>query len=101
VSGMADTKKSAKETLDNVNPNHIFFVCDGSTLSNVYELAAALRTMNDGTFSYHANAQKNDFSNWVNDVLHDPTLAKKIKGLDRIKTQKEIEKRIKTLEKKK
>lgn len=97
---MLNIKKDHKKILENVSPDKIFFVCDGSTLSNLRDLANALKTMNDGTFSYHANANKNDFSNWINDVLHDSALAKKIKNLDKTKAQKEIEKRLKELEKK-
>ncbi|MEM4259749.1 MAG: DUF5752 family protein [Candidatus Woesearchaeota archaeon] len=97
---MPNFRKDPKKILENVSPDKIFFVCDGSTLSNIKDLSNALKTMNDGTFSYHANQQKNDFSNWITDVLHDPALGKKIRYLNKVNTQKEIEKRIRELEKK-
>jgi hypothetical protein len=37
-----------------------------------------LGNMTDETFSYHVNQEKNDFSNWVRDIIEDVKLAKDI-----------------------
>ncbi|RLE38471.1 hypothetical protein DRJ17_03850 [Candidatus Woesearchaeota archaeon] len=58
-----------------------FFVSDGQIVSNLYELPIAIRNMSLETFSYHVNANKNDFSNWINDVLGDSKLASDIAGI--------------------
>jgi hypothetical protein len=39
------------------------------------ELAEGLAAISDETFSYHSNAQKNDFSKWVREVIKDEKLA--------------------------
>jgi len=39
------------------------------------ELETALNTMTDETYSFHANTEKNDFTNWVQDVIKDEKLA--------------------------
>jgi outer membrane protein assembly factor BamA len=39
------------------------------------ELAKGLVTMSDEVFAHHANLERNDFSNWVRDVIKDEKLA--------------------------
>jgi uncharacterized protein YggL (DUF469 family) len=39
------------------------------------ELAAGLATMTDATFAHHSNREKQDFCNWVRDVIEDIELA--------------------------
>ena len=70
-----------------------FRVSDGKVLRNIHELLNALHHMNEGTYHYHANAQKNDFANWVHDVLKD---SKTAQSLRKTKTKAEA---IKVLEK--
>lgn len=57
-----------------------FWCNDGRILRNLYDLAKALDEMSDEVFKYHANNEKNDFSNWVGEVLLDPGLAKALKS---------------------
>ena len=64
-----------KSVLDDVHPDHKFWVVDGTTLKNMHELLSALENMAEETFSYHVNEQKNDFHNWVRDVHKDKKLA--------------------------
>jgi hypothetical protein len=40
------------------------------------ELCEGLESMSDETFVFHVNADKNDFSNWVRDVITDEKLAR-------------------------
>lgn len=62
--------------LANVDDSRVFWSHDGRILHNLRELEEALITMSEETFTYHCNAEKNDFSNWVKDVLQDDKLAK-------------------------
>ena len=39
------------------------------------ELAEGLVAMSDDVFAYHVNSEKNDFCNWVRDVIQDDELA--------------------------
>ena len=44
------------------------------------ELSRELKQMDDTTYYYHANQEKNDFSNWISDIVHDDKLADKIRN---------------------
>jgi hypothetical protein len=71
TSAMSDTSGY----LADVPQEHVFWCNDGRILKNVRELCDALGAMSDDTFAYHVNTAKNDFSNWVKDVIKDDTLA--------------------------
>jgi hypothetical protein len=71
TSAMTDTKSY----LADVPQEHVFWCCDGRILKNLRDLCDALGGMSDDTFAYHVNAAKNDFHNWVRDVIKDETLA--------------------------
>ena len=74
---MAETlKQEAKRLLADVPEEYVFRCCDGQILRNMKELGDALKTMTDGTYVFHANTEKNDFTNWVRDVIKDDMLAK-------------------------
>lgn len=53
----------------------VFWCRDGKVLTNMAELAAALRDMSEDTYRYHANVGKNDFATWLRDVVGDAMLA--------------------------
>ena len=63
-----------------VQPQYHFWVCDGKVLKNIQELQSALKQMSNETYSYHANNEKNDFANWVNDILGNADLAQKLRS---------------------
>ena len=42
------------------------------------ELGDELKTMSNETYAFHANAEKNDFTNWVRDIIKDEGLAKNL-----------------------
>jgi len=71
TSAMTDTKTY----LADVPQEHVFWCCDGHILKNLRELRDAFAVMNDHTFTYHVNDAKNDFHNWVKDIIRDDTLA--------------------------
>lgn len=72
TSAMTDTKGY----LADVPQEHVFWCCDGQILKNLRDLRDAFAVMNENTFAYHVNASKNDFHNWVRDIIKDDTLAK-------------------------
>ena len=57
-----------------------FWLCDGRVLKSLKELREALRYMDNGIFTYHVNENKNDFYNWIKDVIGNEKLAEEIKG---------------------
>ena len=85
----------ARKTLGDVPEDKQFFSSDGKVLKNLSELSIALAEMSDGTFSYHSNATKTDFSNWVKDVIGDEKLALDLqKSASRLKASKAVFDRI-------
>ena len=74
-------KKTAKKQtrvstlLKDVPQENYFYVCNGKVLKNLKELRDELMQMDEGTFRYHVNEAKNDFSNWINDILKNKKLA--------------------------
>jgi hypothetical protein len=71
----AKAKKQADKQLLKVPAEHVFWCHDGSIFSDINELAEGLAAMSDETFAYHSNLEKQDFSNWVGDVIGDEQLA--------------------------
>ena len=72
------TKEEAKRYLCNAVPEQCFWVNNGPILKNLDELSSALPEMNNETFNHHVNNEKNDFSNWIKDVIGDGKLANEI-----------------------
>lgn len=72
---MVSSKESVIKALSDVPPENSFWVCDGSVLKNLDELLKALRKMKTDVYSYHVNNEKNDFSNWIKDVMGNVKLA--------------------------
>lgn len=69
-------KEDAERLLANVPEENVFICCDGRTFRNMEELSHAFSNMGNEGFAYHANTEKNDFSNWVKDVIKDEKLAR-------------------------
>jgi len=63
------------------NPQEYFYASNGAVLKDLTELVSYLRTVDEGSFSHHVTAEKNDFANWIQGVLQNKTLAKKISKL--------------------
>ncbi len=88
--------------LENVPSQHSFKLKSGKEITNLYELALHLAAMDDDTFSHHVNGDKNDFRNWVLDIVRDEGLADKIANAkDRKKMANVVEKRVTHLEQEK
>ncbi|MCF7910301.1 hypothetical protein K9L16_01360 [Candidatus Pacearchaeota archaeon] len=79
--------------LSKVPENKRFFCSDGSIFSDIYELEKAIRKMDKEVFASHVNSDKNDFSNWIYDVIGDISLADNLRGSS---DQKVIAKKIRT-----
>ena len=76
-----------------------FLSRNGQIYRSLGELAKGLQTMDEETFSHHASQEKNDFSQWVQDVLGDHTLGQGLLHMsDRESMAKRVELRIRFLE---
>jgi hypothetical protein len=100
-----DEKMNALKSQDidvvmaDVEPQHYFVTKDGRQIKNMRELAEVLEKMNEDVFTYHVNAQKNDFSNWLKDVIRDEELAKEIAGRSKAETASKISSKVARLNK--
>lgn len=89
-----------KALADVPGSNLAFWFCNGTIAKNVYEFVSTIENCDKGVFEYHVNSEKNDFYNWILNVLGDDILAKRVKKeLDQKKFAKKIRRRIKELEK--
>ena len=87
--------------MSDVNPEHNFWVSDGSILKNINDLLFALKKMKKNVFQAHVNKEKNDFANWINDIIKDEKLAKEISKIkEKKKLLKKITQRIQWLKRK-
>lgn len=73
------SKKDASRFLSRVPEDKAFRCADSCVIYDLRELAKALDNMSEETFRYHANDQKNDFANWVSDVIGDRELASNLR----------------------
>lgn len=71
----AKEKRQLDKLLVKVPAEYVFYCHDGSVFADVRELAEGLEAMSDETFAYHSNLEKQDFSNWVRDIVGDEELA--------------------------
>jgi hypothetical protein len=70
--------EEAERLLSNVPEQFTFRCHDGEVFWNLRDLARAVGSMRDDVFSVHVNSLKNDFANWVADVVGDHTLAREL-----------------------
>ena len=81
--------------LANVTGEYVFYLNDGRILRNIAELKDALNTMSNELYAYHVNSEKNDFSNWVKDIICDEKLANDLlKAKDRASAAKVTARRL-------
>ncbi len=95
-------KTIAEERLADVLQEKRFWCSDGRVLKNLPQLETALKEMSEETFRYHSSEAKNDFSNWVRDVIGDEKLSMDLqKSTTRLQAAKSVAERIVWLKKQK
>lgn len=91
-------KSDASAYLGDVSADKYFWVNNGGVLKNMYELLAGLEEMDESTYSFHANSEKNDFSKWVAEVIGDTKLSNElITAKDKKSAADKVRKRIEKL----
>jgi predicted RNA-binding Zn-ribbon protein involved in translation (DUF1610 family) len=76
------TEKKIQEArffLRDVSEDKAFYGIDGTLLRNLDTTIHYLKDIEENVFKYHINKDKNDFYNWIKDVILDDKLAKNIK----------------------
>ena len=95
------SKEEANRRLGDVPDGKHFWCHDGKLIKNLGELEKALNDMSDETFHYHSGEGRNDFSNWIRDVVGDNKLANDLsKAKSRIRAGKAVAQRISFLQSK-
>lgn len=94
TSAKKSTKKVAstgtKRTLVCASGEQCFWTTDGAIISNLVELERTLGTMAEDVFMHHANRERNDFANWITDILHDSELAESFRSAKKPHTARVI-----------
>jgi len=62
-----------------LKPDKYFWLSNGKPIKDLNELSEVLKTIPKEVFENHVTKDKNDFSNWIKDVLKSDSLAKEIK----------------------
>ena len=75
------TKQHASRVLADVTDDHRFFCQDGFICKDLAGLSECLSHISQQVYSYHVSDNKNDFSNWIQDILGDKTLADTLLGI--------------------
>jgi len=73
-------KRPARKRLPDVAEEHTFLANDGQVLKNLSHLPPALQKMSQDTFAHHVNAERNDFANWIKDVMGENKLADEVRN---------------------
>lgn len=81
-----------------VEPELALWLSNGTTATGLKELASALRKMKASDYKEHVNPERNDIAEWVQEILNDFELARKLRrAKGKIQAAKAIEKGIKAL----
>lgn len=66
---------------EEIRPKDYFRLNDGRVIRSLHELLEVLNTLDEETFRFHVNEDKNDFGNWIRDVFKDEDLCNSVFGL--------------------
>lgn len=95
------TRQDAERLLGNVPEEYSFKVHGGGNIGSMKELGEVLPGMSEESYAFHANTEKNDFSNWVREVIHDDKLSRDLsKSHSKSQASKRTTERIVFLEEK-
>jgi hypothetical protein len=75
-------KKAFKKVHLNAHthPDYHFVLSNGNKLRSMQELSDELMVMEDSVFNSHVNEHKNDFANWIEDVMNLKELSQNIRS---------------------
>jgi hypothetical protein len=74
-----------KQKLISARGSECFWINNGTVVCSLKKLESALEKMNDEQYKYHVTKDKNDFAQWVGEVLKNPECAK---AISKVRTKK-------------
>jgi hypothetical protein len=78
---LTQIKPDAARILADIDGDKRFFCQDGCAIKNLIELVDCLNHMTEEMFHHHVTSERNDFSNWIRDVIGDEKLARKLNNV--------------------
>ena len=78
-----------KDIFEKSAKDRAFWLSNGQKIDSIKELSDIIGGMDEGVFTHHVNAEKNDFAAWIKDVFNEGKLADNIGKLtakDKIKS---------------
>ncbi len=78
ITGQKVNKRNARQYVADVHCEKTFWSHDGREFKNLQELALGLISMDNETYMYHVNNNKNDFAHWVKEVIGDQEMAREL-----------------------
>ncbi len=89
------SSENIKKILSEVSDFESFWFCNNNVANSLESLSKLLLEVDDTTFRYHLHKNKNDYEDWIKNVIGDEEFSKEI---SRVKTRftlsKKIEERI-------
>lgn len=79
-------KKVVAPEMKSVAGEQCFWMNDGRILADMRDLRDAFAEIADEVFAYHVSKEKNDFADWVEQVLEDEALAAGLRKARKPKT---------------
>jgi hypothetical protein len=70
-----------KRIMSEVIPEKAFWINNGPVVHSLKELASVIQTLTPQQFAHHVTKERNDFAKWIQDVIGDRHLAKRVKSL--------------------
>jgi len=73
-----EKKLKSKPMEKKIKPEHHFILKGGHRIKNMKELKESIKFMDNHTFKHHVTKDKNDFAEWIKNIVKDKDLAEKI-----------------------
>ena len=93
----APAKKVAKKATAKAKPTLVcapgeqcFWTTDGRIIANLVDLQEAFASTTDDVFAYHVSKERNDFADWIEQVLEDAELAAAFRKSKKLNTAHDI-----------
>ncbi|MBI2143188.1 hypothetical protein HYU20_02500 [Candidatus Woesearchaeota archaeon] len=92
------TTESETAVKEEAEPELALWLSNGTAVTGLKELAAALKKMSAADYKEHVNPERNDIAEWVQEILHDNGLARKLRqARGKMQAAKAVEREINAL----
>lgn len=89
--------RTPRYIIEEVPEEYVFVSVNGRRVTNLRELANVLAEMSHEDFHFHSNETKNDFANWIHDIMEEVQLARKMWHTDKHEAEQVVRTHLKRL----